>query len=72
MLHRRLLAAGIALIGSLVGLLLTADHLKDDIVALQQEREEAMANEIDLAKTEEAEEIDPFPGGEELSTTFSE
>lgn len=72
MLHRRLLAAGIALIGSLVGLLLTADHLKDDIVALQQEREEAMANETDLANTEEAEEIDPFPGGEELSTTFSE
>lgn len=72
MLHRRLLAAGIALIGSLVGLLLTADHLKDDIVALQQEREEAMANGADLANTEEAEEIDPFPGGEELSTTFSE
>lgn len=72
MLHRRLLAAGIALIGSLVGLLLTADHLKDDIVALQQEREEAMANETDLANTEKAEGISPFTGGEELSTTFSE
>ena len=40
MLQRRFLAAGLALIGSLVGLLMTADRLKEDIITLQQEREE--------------------------------
>ena len=60
MLHRRFLAAGLALIGSLIGLLFTADHLRDDIVKLQSEREKADAEEATASDVSEETEKESF------------
>ena len=71
MLHRRFLAAGIALIGSLVSLLLTADRLKNDIVTLEKEREEVMLREAeDMSAEADGETVpdDLYPEAEEEET----
>ena len=48
MLQRRFLAAGLALIGSLVGLLMTADRLKEEEWKKQSEEDSVSATDAEM------------------------